>query len=103
MIDRNSHSLPYRNTTSISKLRGSVGAVRSLSLHPDEPYLASAGLDRHLRIHNTQTRECEHKFYLKNKLNCAVFMKERVSAKEDEEDVWEALQETAPNVKRRKV
>lgn len=38
-------------------LRGIGGAVASLAIHPSLPYIASAGLDRHLRIHDTNTRK----------------------------------------------
>ncbi|KAL5270889.1 hypothetical protein ACHWQZ_G001525 [Mnemiopsis leidyi] len=93
--------LDLRNLKEVNKFRGAAGSVRSLALHHSEPYLASVGLDRHLRIHNTLTREVEHKFYLKNKLNCVVFTTEKIKeSKEDEVDIWDQLEETG---KRRKV
>ena len=93
--------LDLRNLKEVHKFRGAAGSIRSLALHHREPYLASVGLDRHLRIHNTLTREVEHKFYLKNKLNCVVFTNEKIKeGNEDEVDIWEQLEETG---KRRKV
>jgi hypothetical protein len=39
-------------------LKGSGGSVRALSSHPGGlPLIASAGLDRHLRIHDTGSRK----------------------------------------------
>ena len=94
--------LDLRNPKEVNKFRGAAGSVRSLALHSSEPYLASVGLDRHLRVHNTLTKEVEHKFYLKNKLNSVVFTTERVKeiTADDTEDVWQQLEETG---KRRKI
>jgi hypothetical protein len=33
----------------IGKMKGSSGTIKSMSLHPTEPYLATVGLDRFLR------------------------------------------------------
>eukprot|EP00116_Pleurobrachia_bachei_P006371 sb/3466633/ len=85
----------------VVKYKGAAGGLRGVAVHRTEPFLASVGLDRHLRVHDINTREMVHKFYLKHKLNCAVFTSERVREKEeeDEEDVWEILD----GVKRRKI
>lgn len=56
-----------------SSLKGHGGAVRSISLHPSRPLLASVGLDRHLRVHDTRTRECLTKLYLKQILTAVDF------------------------------
>lgn len=93
--------IDYRNTTEVNKFKGAVGSVRSLALHSKEPFLASVGLDRYLRVHNTLTKEIENKFYLKNKMNCVVFTNERIKEKEEGEDIWEQLEETG--AKRRKL
>lgn len=61
-------------------LKGPAGSVRSLALHPaadgldgDEgvdksKLIASAGLDRMLRVHSTQSRAVQGKVYLKQQL-----------------------------------
>eukprot|EP00873_Tetraselmis_striata_P001379 jgi/Tetstr1/421643/TSEL_012583.t1 len=49
-------------------LKGTAGSVRSLSLHPEEPLIASVGLDRWLRIHHTGTKKQLAKIYLKQQL-----------------------------------
>ncbi|GIM01226.1 hypothetical protein Vretimale_6034 [Volvox reticuliferus] len=46
-------------------LKGSAGSIRSLSLHPSQPLIASVSLDRHLRVHSTITRQLLTKVYLK--------------------------------------
>ena len=86
-----------RMAKNVSKFKGAVGSIRSLAVHHNEPYLASVGLDRHLRVHNINTKELEHKFYLKNKLNCVVFTDEVINEKVVEEDIWDQLEETASN------
>ena len=49
------------------------GSVRALALHPTAPLLASLGLDRHLRLHDTASRACLAKIYLKTQLAAAAF------------------------------
>ena len=54
------------------KLHGAMqpcgGSIRGLALQSDGPLLASVGLDRYLRLHNTATRKTVHKVYLKQQL-----------------------------------
>ena len=45
-----------------------AGSVRALALHPGRPILASVGLDRFLRLHDTSTRALLAKVYLKQQL-----------------------------------
>ncbi|GLC50632.1 hypothetical protein PLESTB_000401400 [Pleodorina starrii] len=49
-------------------LKGSAGSIRSLSLHPSQPLIASVSLDRHLRVHSTTSRQLLTKVYLKQAL-----------------------------------
>ncbi|GLI64763.1 hypothetical protein VaNZ11_008164, partial [Volvox africanus] len=49
-------------------LKGSAGSIRSLSLHPYQPLIASVSLDRHLRVHLTTNRQLLTKVYLKQAL-----------------------------------
>lgn len=46
-------------------LAGAAGSVRCLALHPSEPLLASAGLDRFVRVHSSGTRKQLGRTYLK--------------------------------------
>lgn len=43
--------------------RGSGGSVRALQLHPTEPYIASCGLDRFVRVHHAKTRKLAFKVW----------------------------------------
>ena len=54
-------------------LKGSTGSVRWLALHPSEPLIASAGLDRHVRLHSTATRKQVSSVYLKQRLEGVAF------------------------------
>ncbi len=54
-------------------LKGSTGSVRALALHPSEPLLASAGLDRYVRVHSTATRKQVASVYLKQHLTGVMF------------------------------
>jgi hypothetical protein len=38
-------------------LKGAAGSIRSLAIHPSAPLIASAGLDRFLRIHHLASRK----------------------------------------------
>lgn len=59
-----------RKKSMVHALKGFAGSVRSLACHSTLPYLASCGPDRFLRIHDIETRNSEHKVYLKSRLNC---------------------------------
>uniref|UniRef100_A0A914QRS1 Uncharacterized protein n=1 Tax=Panagrolaimus davidi TaxID=227884 RepID=A0A914QRS1_9BILA len=39
------------------KFRGFAGAVRSIAAHPTEPFVISVGIDRHIRLHNMDTKK----------------------------------------------
>lgn len=54
-------------------LKGSQGSVRALTTHPSLPLLASAGLDRFLRVYHTGTRALVAKVYLKQALTAVQF------------------------------
>lgn len=56
-------------------LKGAGGSVRTLALYPgSEPWLASVGLDRFLRIHDTTTRAAKARVYLKQQLTSVVWL-----------------------------
>lgn len=80
------------------------GSVRSVSYHATMPYVASAGLDRQIRVHHSSTRKLVNKVYAKQRVNCLLFSAARPNEgifsekkkKEDEEDreadeVWSEL------------
>lgn len=48
--------------------RPCTGSVKALTLHPTLPILASAGLDRTLRLHHTASRKLLAKVFLKSQL-----------------------------------
>ena len=66
-------------------VKGSTGSVRALDLHPTEPLLASVGLDRHLRLHNTATRKQVASVYLKQHLMGVAFCPTPAPQKEAKE------------------
>lgn len=49
--------------------------MRALALYPaEEPLIASAGLDRFLRLHNTTTKASAGRVYLKQQLTCVCWL-----------------------------
>ena len=66
-------------------LKGSTGSVRALDLHPTEPLIASVGLDRHLRLHNTATRKQVASVYMKQHLMDVTFCPSPAPQKEAKE------------------
>ncbi|KAJ7565064.1 hypothetical protein O6H91_02G046100 [Diphasiastrum complanatum] len=50
-----------------------AGSIRSISRHPELPLLASCGLDRYLRIHNTVSRQLLALVFLKQQLGSVTF------------------------------
>jgi len=51
---------------------GPTGSVRQLVRHETLPLVAAVGLDRMLRIYDTNTRKQKHCFYLKQRLNAVL-------------------------------
>eukprot|EP01006_Ploeotia_vitrea_P040302 TRINITY_DN66418_c9_g2_i1.p1 TRINITY_DN66418_c9_g2~~TRINITY_DN66418_c9_g2_i1.p1 ORF type:complete len:529 (+),score=287.60 TRINITY_DN66418_c9_g2_i1:6-1592(+) len=59
-----------RTGRALGQYRGSAGSVKSLAYSPADGLLASAGLDRHVRVYDARTRRCKHRLYLKQQLTC---------------------------------
>ena len=57
----------------MQKYKGGAGSIRSIECHGTEPLVASCGLDRYLRVHDINTKQLLHKYYLKSRLNCLLF------------------------------
>ena len=54
-------------------LKGVSGSIRCLALHPEEPLLASVGLDRFLRVHHVTSLKPKMKMYLRNQMTSVVW------------------------------
>lgn len=56
-----------------AKFKGTSGSIREIAAHPGgEPLIAVAGLDRYLRVYNTDTRKCLGSAFMKQALSgCA--------------------------------
>ena len=67
-------------------LKGSTGSVRALALHLELPLIASAGLDRYLRLHDTSTRKQVAGVYLKQHLTGVTFCPAKPVAQSQGED-----------------
>ncbi|XP_071108470.1 WD repeat-containing protein 74-like [Haliotis cracherodii] len=100
-----------RNGKVVQVYKGFAGGIRDIKCHPTKPLVASCGLDRHLRIHDIDSREMVNKLYLKSRLNCLLFSSrdgenvmenknqvhdevdvESGIESEEDEDVWENLE-----------
>lgn len=56
-------------------LKGRItGSIRSLELHPDRTLIASVGLDRYLRLHDTQQKSLRLRLYVKYQCTSVCFM-----------------------------
>jgi ribosome biogenesis protein NSA1 len=82
-------------------LKGSTGSVRALIPHPELPLIASAGLDRYLRLHDTSTRKQVAAVYLKQHLTGVTFCPAKPVAQSQGEN--EAAAEMAEEDKQVKV
>ena len=68
--------------------KGFAGGLRDIRCHPTEPLVASAGLDRYLRVHNFVNHKIVNKIYLKSRLNQCLFktiLNEGLALEEEEE------------------
>jgi ribosome biogenesis protein NSA1 len=67
--------LDMRSNKMMDTLKGAGGSVRALALHPGgEPLIASAGLDRFLRVHSTATKAGSCRVYLKQQLTAVCWL-----------------------------
>ncbi|KAM6933147.1 WD repeat-containing protein 74 [Xenentodon cancila] len=97
-------------------LKGLSGGVRSLQCHASQPLVASCGLDRFLRIHSLEDRKLLHKVYLKSRLNCLLLASRELQVggegeaagevgpevKEEEDEVWDAMEQVEETTTKRK-
>lgn len=55
-------------------IKGIGGSVRSLDIHSDQPLIASAGLDRFMRVNSTTSRSSRTKVYATSQLTAVRFL-----------------------------
>lgn len=82
--------LDVRMRRMMDALKGQIaGSIRSLDMHPEEPLLCSAGLDRWVRVHDTKSRKCLSKIYLKSQLTACCWLPGALEVLPDEAPVAE--------------
>lgn len=59
-----------RKGSVVQYYKGAVGSLKSIACHKSEPYIVSVGFDRHLLVHNLNSRALLQKMYMKCLLNC---------------------------------
>jgi len=100
----NLFSVDLRTMRLLHRYKSVAGSIRTLRKHPSLPLLASAGLDRYVRVHNTVGRELEACVYVKQRLVGDILfageaqdkfrgaeIKKATKAEEEAEDVVEEL------------
>ncbi|XP_013382199.1 WD repeat-containing protein 74 [Lingula anatina] len=87
----------FRKGRMVQCYKGFAGGIRCIQCHPTLPLVASCGLDRHLRIHDTNTKELLHKVYLKSRLNCLLLRTEWTQ--EDEKNTLDSCSDVKKNNK----
>lgn len=68
----------------VGGFKGSAGSVRAVCAHSSQPLIASAGLDRFLRVYNVNTRKCVKKIYMKSAMNCLLMTQSEICLEEEE-------------------
>ena len=56
--------------------KGNTGSVRDIAIHPTLPRLATVGLDRIMRVFDSESRQQLHRVYLRQQLNAVLFTSE---------------------------
>ncbi|XP_052745891.1 WD repeat-containing protein 74 [Bicyclus anynana] len=64
------HQVDLRRGKPDKGYKGAVGAITSIALH--DGLLVSTSLDRHIRVHDRQSKDLLYKQYLTSKLTCAL-------------------------------
>lgn len=62
-----------RTFSACGVFRGHTGAIKSLAVHGAHPYVASASLDRTVRVFNIDSGQLLRRFYLKQRLTAVLF------------------------------
>ena len=72
--------------------KGNTGSVRDIAIHPTLPRLATVGLDRIMRVFDSESRQQLHRVYLRQQLNAVLFTSEEEVKMfaEEESDVSDA-------------
>lgn len=82
--------------------KGNTGSIRDIAMHPTMNVVATVGLDRIMRVFDTESRQQLHRVYLRQRLNCVLFSseesvqcfaKEEESEEEDEEKPDDDIEE----------
>ena len=63
------NSVDLRKRALFAKFKGNSGSIRQIVVHPTEPLIATAGLDRYLRVYSLDTRKCMAAAYMKQALS----------------------------------
>jgi len=92
------YMVDIRNSTIVGKLKGVGGAVTCLQQSDDGKYLASASLDRFVRVYSTASRTLVNKVYVKQRLRACLFFPDQDGSEpaddaedEDDDEVWDLL------------
>jgi ribosome biogenesis protein NSA1 len=83
---------------------GNTGAVQAV--HSKGSLLATGGLDRYLRVFDTESRELCGRIFVGNHITNVIVLEEDngdLTAHESEEDVWKDLEKAEKRKKRRKL
>jgi len=56
----------------VQHYKDAVGSLKSIVCHKTEPYIVSVGFDRHLLVHDLNSRALLKQMYLKYLLNCVL-------------------------------
>lgn len=62
-----------KSLTPLGTMKGSCGSIRQIETHPSLPMIASVSLDRHLRVHDVESRKVLKEVYLTQKLTDCLF------------------------------
>ncbi|KAJ1919308.1 Ribosome biogenesis protein nsa1 (NOP7-associated protein 1) [Mycoemilia scoparia] len=97
--------LDIRTGKEIGQLKGFAGTVTSMCLNRDGSLLATVGLDRFLRLHETNSanHKLRHKVYLKQRLtNVVVDWSSEKTEEEEAEEMWHDMATVKSDSKRKR-
>ncbi|KZC10124.1 PREDICTED: WD repeat-containing protein 74 [Dufourea novaeangliae] len=75
----------------LNTYKGFVGGVTGIACSKIEPYIASVGLDRYVRIHHMDTKMLLKKIYLTSKLSC-MLLRSDVSLPVEDKEIENSVQ-----------
>jgi ribosome biogenesis protein NSA1 len=75
-----------RKKKTVQLYKGFSGGITDIACHASAPVVVSCSIDRHVRVHDINTKALVDNFYVKSRLNCLLLSDDWPEREEDKKD-----------------